>query len=228
MGSYFSSLSLNPTRHEYRAVIDTDEEEQQNIICGIYTRYFSILFLTIFLIAGIITYGLLFDFQPSWNLRLSSSNPNNYNNHIQCSSSLIDGYHPPKSLYYIHPRVPVQPFYQWENNNGYCGEVTVIQTAMSLAGTWFSQYNARLLCGAKLDTLSPDGTLDLILPKHTPKDRPYPSDWTAGMSLNQSGPPQWCEIFGQPNYNAQMEFETPDGDKGILLFKYIFTHLVHV
>jgi hypothetical protein len=41
-----------------------------------------------------------------------------------CSQVTVDsGYSPPASAYYIYPRQTVLPFYQWENNNGYCGEV---------------------------------------------------------------------------------------------------------
>ena len=32
-----------------------------------------------------------------------------------CNQSLIDRM-PPETASYIYPRVPIQPFYQWENN----------------------------------------------------------------------------------------------------------------
>jgi len=38
-----------------------------------------------------------------------------------CSQSTVDsGYSPPATAYYLYPRQTVLPFYQWENNNGYC------------------------------------------------------------------------------------------------------------
>jgi len=36
-------------------------------------------------------------------------------------------------------------FYQWANNNGYCGEVDLIQAGLN-NGQWMSQYDARLVC----------------------------------------------------------------------------------
>ena len=65
-----------------------------------------------------------------------------------CDQSLIDAL-PPTTTSYIYPRVPVQPFYQWQNNNGYCGEVSLIQSALN-NGEWMSQYDARLVCGSGL------------------------------------------------------------------------------
>jgi hypothetical protein len=31
----------------------------------------------------------------------------------------------------LTPRVPIQPFYQWQNNNGYCGEVSMIEAGLA-------------------------------------------------------------------------------------------------
>lgn len=45
----------------------------------------------------------------------SASEPN-------CSQTLVDGTTAPATTYYIYPAQSVVPFYQWENNNGYCGE----------------------------------------------------------------------------------------------------------
>jgi len=45
--------------------------------------------------------------------------------------------------------VPIQPFYQWENNYGYCGEVSLMEAALA-NGEWISQYDTRLLCGTGL------------------------------------------------------------------------------
>jgi hypothetical protein len=66
-----------------------------------------------------------------------------------CTQTQIDGTTAPTTSSYIYPRVPVQPFYQWANNNGYCGEVNLIQAGLN-NGQWMSQYDARLVCGSGL------------------------------------------------------------------------------
>ncbi len=48
------------------------------------------------------------------------------------------------------------PFYQWENNDGYCGEVSMMEAGLN-NGQWMSQYNARLICGTGLSQSGPDG-----------------------------------------------------------------------
>jgi hypothetical protein len=73
-----------------------------------------------------------------------------------CTQSRVDGTTAPSTTYYIHPAQPVVPFYQWENNNGYCGEVSLMQAAMN-NGQWMSQFNARLICGTGLSQSGPDG-----------------------------------------------------------------------
>jgi hypothetical protein len=73
-----------------------------------------------------------------------------------CSQTTMDGTTPPSTLYFIYPRVPVTPFYQWENNNGYCGEVTIMEAGFN-NGQWMSQYNARLVCGTGLSQSGPNG-----------------------------------------------------------------------
>jgi hypothetical protein len=73
-----------------------------------------------------------------------------------CDQSKIDGTTAPATLYFIYPRVPVSPFYQWENNNGYCGEVSMMEAALN-NGEWMSQYNARLVCGSGLSQSGPNG-----------------------------------------------------------------------
>jgi hypothetical protein len=60
----------------------------------------------------------------------------------------------PTSL--IRPRQPVAPFFQWNGNNGYCGETSLIQAGMN-QGQWMSEYNARLICGTGLSQSGPDG-----------------------------------------------------------------------
>ena len=73
-----------------------------------------------------------------------------------CSQTLVDGSVPPATTSFIYPRQTVTPFYQWENNDGYCGEVSMMQAGMS-NGQWMSQFNARLVCGTGLSQSGPDG-----------------------------------------------------------------------
>ncbi len=65
-----------------------------------------------------------------------------------CDQSLIDGL-PPATTSYIYPRVPVVPFQFWDNNQGYCGEASMIVAGLAY-GQWMSQYDARLICGTGL------------------------------------------------------------------------------
>jgi hypothetical protein len=73
-----------------------------------------------------------------------------------CGQQLVDGTTPPPTSSYIYPRQPLQPFYQWENNYGYCGEVSMIEAGLN-NGQWMSQFNARLICGAGLSQSGPTG-----------------------------------------------------------------------
>jgi hypothetical protein len=73
-----------------------------------------------------------------------------------CGQKLVDGTTPPPTTYYIYPRQPVAPFYQWENNDGYCGEVSMMQAGLN-NGQWMSQFNARLVCGTGLSQSGPNG-----------------------------------------------------------------------
>jgi hypothetical protein len=73
-----------------------------------------------------------------------------------CGQKLVDGTTPPSTSFYIYPRQPLQPFYQWENNDGYCGEVSMMQAGLN-NGQWMSQFNARLICGAGLSQSGPTG-----------------------------------------------------------------------
>jgi hypothetical protein len=73
-----------------------------------------------------------------------------------CSQKLVDGTTPPPASTYIYPRQPLQPFYQWENNDGYCGEVSMMQAGLN-NGQWMSQFNARLICGTGLSQSGPPG-----------------------------------------------------------------------
>src|ERR1700735_995809 len=63
---------------------------------------------------------------------------------------------PPSTSFYIYPRQPLQPFYQWENNDGHCGEVSMMQAGLN-NGQWMSQFNARLICGTGLSQSGPNG-----------------------------------------------------------------------
>lgn len=73
-----------------------------------------------------------------------------------CGQQLVDGTTPPSTSAYIYPRQTVKPFYQWENNDGYCGEVSMMQAGLN-NGQWMSQYNARLVCGTGLSQSGPNG-----------------------------------------------------------------------
>jgi len=100
-----------------------------------------------------------------------------------CSQSLADGTTPPATTAVIYPSRRITPFYQWIDNNGYCGEVSMIQAGMN-NGQWASQYNARLLCGGQASG----------------------SDGTPGTPLQQSGPDASCDE------NAQLLLDTSSPD----------------
>ena len=63
-----------------------------------------------------------------------------------CTQTQVDGTTIPTTKHYVFPAQSVVPFYQWENDNGYCGEVSMMQAGLN-NGQWMSQYNARLVCG---------------------------------------------------------------------------------
>ncbi len=101
---------------------------------------------------------------------------------------------PPANMTFIYPGKgvanstafspsTVQPFYQWEANNGYCGEVSLLMAGMS-NGQWMSQYNSRLICGAFFG----------------------PESNGSGASLLQAGNP----LTGKVNYNSQVLIEDPN------------------
>ena len=89
---------------------------------------------------------------------------------------------PGPTAYVIHTRKEITPFYQWESNDGYCGETSLISAGL-IHGQWMSQFNARLVCGAFFGPESDHG----------------------GASLLQAGNP----VRTQPNYNAQLLIESP-------------------
>lgn len=70
----------------------------------------------------------------------------------QCGQSLLEKtlgakLNETNSLRFIEPAVPVQIIYQWNANNGYCGEASLISAGMA-NGQYMSQADARLACGA--------------------------------------------------------------------------------
>ena len=73
-----------------------------------------------------------------------------------CGQAMIDGTTPPVTAHVIVPRAQPAPFYQWENNNGYCGEVSMMQGGFA-NGQFMSQFNARAICGTGLSQSGPDG-----------------------------------------------------------------------
>lgn len=89
---------------------------------------------------------------------------------------------PGPSLFYIAPNQTVAPFYQWENNDGYCGEVSLMSAGLA-AGQWISQYNTRLVCGG---FFGPEGV-------------------GTGRSLLQAGQP----LRKNGNANAELLIENP-------------------
>jgi hypothetical protein len=89
---------------------------------------------------------------------------------------------PAASSQYIVPKGTVAPFYQWESNNGYCGEVALMSAGLN-SGQWLSQYNSRLVCGEFFG----------------PETNGY------GASLQQAGNPPGRNA----NYNAQVLLQTP-------------------
>lgn len=102
-----------------------------------------------------------------------------------CSQTAIDGTTPPSTTGFLEPPQAITPFYQWGSNNGYCGEVSLVQAGL-LAGQWASQYNARLLCGA-----AGNG-----------------ADAPVGTALLQSGPNGYCSAHGEAaDYNSQVLLE---------------------
>jgi hypothetical protein len=74
-----------------------------------------------------------------------------------CTQNRVDGTTIPATTSYIYPfpaPKSVVPFYQWENDNGYCGEVSMIQAGLN-NGQWMSQFDARLVCGTGLSQSGP-------------------------------------------------------------------------
>jgi hypothetical protein len=77
---------------------------------------------------------------------------NTYNYNPSCNQTTGNANEslPPTTTYYIQPRAPIQGNFQWQNMLGYCGEVTNLNSAAAMAGTYMNQYNARGLCGTGL------------------------------------------------------------------------------
>ena len=77
---------------------------------------------------------------------------NTYNYNPSCNQTTGSSVEvlPPTMAYWIQPRAPIQANYQWNDMLGYCGEVTNLNSAAAMAGTYMNQYNARGLCGTGL------------------------------------------------------------------------------
>jgi hypothetical protein len=102
-----------------------------------------------------------------------------------CLQGRVDGTVAPKATIYLYPRHPITPFYQWEANDGYCGEVSLIQAGLG-SGQWMSQLTAREICGAAGNGM----------------------DAPRGLPLSQSGPDGFCAAHkSTPDYNAQLLLE---------------------
>lgn len=99
---------------------------------------------------------------------------------LNCTQNRVDGTTIPSTASMIYPSQTVTPFYQWENDNGYCGEVSMMQAGLN-NGQWMSQFNARLVCGVGLSQSGPGPD----------------NSWCAGHK-------------NIPDYNAQLLIETPD------------------
>ncbi len=97
-----------------------------------------------------------------------------------CTQNRVDGTTIPVTTSMIYPAETVRPFYQWENDNGYCGEVSMMQAGLN-NGQWMSQFDARLICGVGLS-----------------QSGPGPNDAWCDRHKNV------------PNYNAQLLLENPD------------------
>ncbi len=61
---------------------------------------------------------------------------------ITCNQATLEPSMPAPLAYSFQPRAPVRPFYQWLNNNGYCGEVSLLEAGLA-NGQWISQANSR-------------------------------------------------------------------------------------
>jgi hypothetical protein len=114
-----------------------------------------------------------------------------------CAAAL-GGYRALPTTSLLAPKYPVQPFYQWQSNLGYCGEVSLLQAGMR-NGLWASQFNLRLLCG-----------------NQSQGDDELP----AGTPLLQSGPDGYCAAHVNANgvqeaaHDAQLLLDAGDVSKG--------------
>lgn len=104
----------------------------------------------------------------------------------------------PTTATLIAPPHPVQPFYQWQSNNGYCGEVSLLQAGMC-NGLWASQFHVRLLCGNQSQG---------------------DDDVPAGTPLLQSGPEGYCAAhvgakgIATAHHDAQLLLDAGDTTQG--------------
>jgi hypothetical protein len=74
-----------------------------------------------------------------------------------CTQADLDGSSPPTRRYSFRPKNPLQGFYQWHNNNGYCGEASLIQSGLAL-GQWTSQYSVRSVASPFAASIAQTGT----------------------------------------------------------------------
>jgi hypothetical protein len=92
---------------------------------------------------------------------------------------------PALSHSFIYPKNAVIPFNQWQANDGYCGEVSLLQAGLN-QGQWMSEFNARLICGTGLSQSGPDGYCEahhnipnynaqILLENERPGDSPFAS-----------------------------------------------------
>ena len=97
-------------------------------------------------------------FVTRWLLGLSTVTATTWSHAAEpnCTQNRLDGTKPPTTQFMVYPAHKVVPFYQWQSNNGYCGEVSLIQAGLN-HGQWMSQFNARLVCGTGLLQSGPRG-----------------------------------------------------------------------
>jgi len=113
-----------------------------------------------------------------------------------------------KYTIYSNKTAPIRPFYDWESNNGYCGESSMMSAARQQAGTWISQYNARLICGSGLSQSGPDG--------YCAENRNSPN-YNAQLTLESPNTgvtgPGTFSFFTQCADNLRLDYETFDYTK---------------
>lgn len=112
----------------------------------------------------------------------------------------------PTHKYFIHSNksAPIRAFYDWESDNGYCGESSMMSAARQVAGTWMSQFNSRLVCGSGLSQSGPDGWCV----EH--KSNNYNAQLTLESPNTGVTGPNPYSYFTQCGFNARLEYDTFD------------------